>query len=96
MESSKLKLYPDKTDLIIINTKQQQNRVINLFPGKLLGSNTFPSDTVRNLGVIFDSDFNFRQHISQVCKSYFYDIFMTSVGFGVTYLYLLLKQYQRH
>ncbi|KAI0215060.1 Sodium- and chloride-dependent glycine transporter 2 [Lamellibrachia satsuma] len=26
---------------------------------------TFPSDTVRNLGVIFDSDFNFRQHISQ-------------------------------
>ena len=43
MESSKLKLNPDK-------------------------------DTVRNLGVVFDSDFNFRQHISQVCKSCFYHI----------------------
>ena len=74
MESSKLKLNPDKTDLIIIGTKQQRNRVINHFPVKLLGSDTFPSDTVCNLGVIFDSDFNFRQHISQVCKSCFYHI----------------------
>ena len=40
----------------------------------LLGSDTFPSDTVHNLGVVFDSDFNFRQHISQVCKSCFYHI----------------------
>ena len=45
--------------------------VINHFPVKLLDSDAFPSDTVRNLGVIFDSDFNFRQHISQVCKSCF-------------------------
>ena len=72
MESSKLKLNPDKTDLIIIGTKQQRNKVINHFPVKLLGSDTFPSDTVRNLDVIFDSDF--RQHISQVCKSCFYHI----------------------
>ena len=74
MESSKLKLNPDKTDLIIIGTKQQRNRVINHFPVKLLGSDTFPSATVRNLGVVFDSDFNFCQHISQVCKSCFYHI----------------------
>ena len=74
MESSKLKLNPYKTYLIIIGTKQQRNKVINHFPVKLLGSDTFPSDTVRNLGVIFDSDFNFRQHISQVCKSCFYHI----------------------
>ena len=71
MESSKLRLNPDKTD-IIIGTKQQRNRVISHFPVKLLSSDTFPSDTVRNLGVVFDSDFNFRQHISQVCKSCFY------------------------
>ena len=74
MESSKLKLNPNKTDLIIIGTKQQRNRIINHFPVKLLGSDTFPSDTVRNLGVVFDSDLNFRQHISQVCKSCFYHI----------------------
>ena len=74
MESSKLKLNPDKTYLIIIGTKQQRNRVISHFPVKLLGSDTFPSDTVRNPAVVLDSDFNFRQHISQVCKSYFYHI----------------------
>ena len=74
MESSKLKHNPDKTDFIIIGTKQQRNRVINHFPVKLLGSDTFPSDTVRHLGVVFDSDFNFRQHISQICKSCLYQI----------------------
>ena len=67
-------LNPDKTYLIISGTKQQRNRVINHFPVKLLGSNTFISDTVCNLGVVFDSDFNLRQHISQVCKSCFYHI----------------------
>ena len=42
MESSKLKLNPDKTDLIIISTKQQRNRITNHFPVKLFGSDTFP------------------------------------------------------
>ena len=74
MESSKLKLNPDKTDLIIIGNKQKRNKIINHFPVKLLGSDTFPSDTVCNLGVVFDREFNFRQHISQVCKSCFYHI----------------------
>ena len=74
MESSKLKLNPDKTDRIIISTKQQRNRVINHFPVKLLSIDTFPSDTVHNFGVVFDGDFNFCQHISQVCKSCFYHI----------------------
>ena len=74
MESSKLKLKPDKTHLAIIGTKQQRNFVISHFPVKLLGSDTFPSGTVCNLGVVFDSDFNFHQHISQVCKSCFYHI----------------------
>ena len=60
--------------IIVSGTKQQRNRVINHFPVKLLGSDTFPSDTVRNIGVVFDSDFNFRQHISRVCKSCFYHI----------------------
>ena len=73
MESSKLKLNPDKTDLII-GTKQQRNIFITLFPVKLLGSDTYPSYTVRNIGVVFDSDLNFCQHISQVCKSCFYHI----------------------
>ena len=31
-----------------------------------------PSDSVRNLGVVFDSDFN--KHVSNICKSCFYHI----------------------
>ena len=71
MESSKLKLNPPKTDVIIIGTKQQRHMVISHFPVKLLGSDTFPPDTVHNLDVVFDKDFNFHQHIYQVCKSCF-------------------------
>ena len=95
MESSKLKLNPDKTDLIIIGTKQQRNRVINHFPVKLFGSDTFPSDTVRYLGVVLIVTSNFasifRKYVNPVSI-----IYMISIEFGVTYLYILLKQYQRH
>ena len=31
-----------------------------------------PSPSVRNLGIIFDEDFNFQPHILQICKSCFY------------------------
>ena len=31
-------------------------------------------DSVRNLGVIFDSDFSFHKHVSNICKSCFYHI----------------------
>ena len=72
MESSKLNLNPDKTDLIIICTKQQRNRVSNQLLVKLLGNDTFPLYTVRNIGVVFDCDFP--QHIYQACKSCFYHI----------------------
>ena len=95
MESSKLKLNPNKTDLIIIGTKQQRNRVNNQVPVKLLGSDTFPSYTVRNLGVVFDSDFNFRQHISQVCKSCFYHI--RDLRLIRRHIFIsTANQYQRH
>ena len=65
MELSKVKLNPEKID-IIIDTKHQQNRVIRYFPVKLLSSGTFPSDTVRNLGIGFESDLNCRQHFSSI------------------------------
>ena len=46
----------------------------NHFPVKLLDNDISPSDSVRNLGVIFDSDFSFLKHISNICKSCFYHI----------------------
>ena len=74
MKSHKLKRNVKKTDLIIIGTKQQRNKIVDYFPIKILGNDTSLSDTVWNLGVVFDSDFSFHQYILQVCKSCFYHI----------------------
>ena len=69
-----LKLNSNKTEFIIIGTKQQRHKLSNHFPVKLLDNDISPSDSVRNLGVIFDSDFSFHKHISNICKSCFYHI----------------------
>ena len=76
MKSSKLKLNSNKTEFIIIGTKQQRHKLSNHFPVKLLDNDISPSDSVRNLGVIFDSDFSFHKHISNIilCKSCFYHL----------------------
>ena len=74
MKSSKLKLNSDKTEFIIIGTKQQRHKLSNHFAVKLLDNDITPSDSVRNLGVIFDSDFSFHKHVSNICKSCFYHV----------------------
>ena len=75
-KSSKIKLNSNKTEFIIIGTKQQIHKLSNHFSVKLLDNDIYPSDSVRNLGVIFDSDFSFHKHISNniICKSCFYHI----------------------
>ena len=74
MKSSKLKLNSDKSEFIIIGTKQQRHKLSNHFQVKLLYNDISPSDSVRNLGVIFESDFIFHKHVSNICKSCFYHI----------------------
>ena len=74
MKSSKLKLNSDKTEFIISGTKQQKHKLSNHFPVKLLENDISPSDSVRNLGVILDSNFSFHKHASNMCKSCFYHI----------------------
>ena len=58
-----------KPDLVIIGTKQQRNKIVDYFPAKILDNNTSRSETVRNVGVVFDNSL-----ISQVCKSCFYHV----------------------
>ena len=45
-----------------------------MFPIELLGVETYPAKSVRNLGVMFDKNFNFRSHISAICSSCIYHI----------------------
>ena len=69
MDSSKLKLNPDKTEFIVFGSKILQNKPAHLFPVNILGILLFPSDKVRNLGVIFDYSVQFSAQVSSICSS---------------------------
>ena len=63
-----------KTYFIIIGTSRQRSQPTRFFPRNILSHSITPSDSVPNIGVTFDSDFNFRKHISLTCRICFYHI----------------------
>ena len=71
MSTSKLKLNPDKTEFIIFGSKRQRDKLKACFPINILGNSLCPADSVKNLGVWFDSDFSLSKHVQNVCKNYF-------------------------
>ena len=62
---SKLKLNPSKTDFILIGTKLQRDKILNIFPCLILDRDTNPFASAKNLGVVFDSSPDFLKYISQ-------------------------------
>ena len=72
MTDSKLKLNADKTEFLIIGTPKQCGKLD--FPTCILNQTITPAASAKNLGVAFDKNFNFRQHISQTCRCCFYHI----------------------
>jgi exonuclease III len=74
MTDNRLKLNPDKTEFMLFGDKLVQSKFSNLLPVNVLGETIFPSNKVKNLGVIFDSESSFSYHISQICRSCFYHI----------------------
>ena len=74
MSTNKLKLNPDKTEFLLIGNERQRSQSLSVFPTKLLGVETYPEKSARNLGVIFDKNFNFRSHFSAICSSCTYHI----------------------
>ena len=68
MFTSKLKLNPDKTEFIIFVSKKQRDKLKTCFPIDILGNSLCPADSVKNLGVWFDSDFSLSKHVQNVCK----------------------------
>ena len=74
MSTNKLKLNPDKTEFLLIGNEWQQSKYLSMFPIELLGVETYPAKSARNLGVILDKNFNFRSHISAICSSCIYHI----------------------
>ena len=74
MAGVKLKLNPEKTEFIIIGDRQARESLINKFPTQLLGNSISPTDTVKNLGVIFDSGNTFSNHITNTCRACYYHL----------------------
>ena len=63
-----------KNEFLLIGSKSQREKFINLPPLAVLDNEMNPADSARNVGVFFDSGLSFRQHISQMSSSCFYDI----------------------
>ena len=74
MAENRLKLNPDKTEFILIGTKQNKEKLSSHLPVDILGNHLHPSQKVKNLGVIFDSDFSFTHHVSSIIKSCYCNI----------------------
>ena len=64
----------EKTEFIIIGDRQARESLINKFPTQLLGNSISPTDTVKNLGVIFDSGNTFSNHITNTCRACYYHL----------------------
>ena len=71
MSLSKLKLDPEKTEFIVFGYKAQRQKISSHFPVSILGSLLYPVDSVRNLGVWFDAEFSFSEHVKRTCKACF-------------------------
>ena len=69
MFTNKIKHNPDKTEFILIGSRKNHKQLLPHFPINILGNQVSPAQSVRNLGVVFDSNFNFSNHVSQVIKT---------------------------
>ena len=74
MSLGKLKLNPEKTEFIVFGSKAPRQKISSHFPVSILGSLLHLVDSVRNLGVWFDADFSFSEHIKVTCKACFLQI----------------------
>ena len=71
ISTSKLKLNPDKTEFIIFGSKRQRDKLKAYLPIDTLGIPLCLVDSVRILGLWFNSDFSLSKHVHNVCKSCF-------------------------
>ena len=69
MFTNKLKLNPDKTEFILIGSPKNRKQLLPYFHINILGNEVSPGQSVRNLGVEFNCNFNSSNHVSLVIKS---------------------------
>jgi len=71
--ANRLVVNPSKAEYLLIGTTQQRSKITN---SSIFFKNVplTPTDSARNLGVIFDSKLDFTSHISSICRFSFYHI----------------------
>ena len=70
MISNKLKLNDDKTELIVFSSKFHPRPCLSNVGSECIEH----SNTVRNLGVLFDQTLSFGEHVNKLCKSSHYHL----------------------
>ena len=68
MDGVKLKLNPEKNEFIIIGQKGIRESLAPYFPVPYLQNNISLTVEVKNVGVIFNSDNSFDNHVAKVCE----------------------------
>ena len=74
MLTDKLKLNDDKTEFMLIGTKQQLSKV-NIDCLTVGSIDVAPVTVARNLGTWFDSNLNLQEQIHKTCKSGFFHLY---------------------
>ena len=74
MHADKLKLNENKTEVMLIGTRQQLSKV-NLTTLTVGDTSVATVDKARNLGVWFDSQLNFNVHITKTCTLSFCSLY---------------------
>ena len=73
MSLNKLKLNGDKTELLVIGSRNLSASQLSSFKA-IDGSVIRPSHFARNIGVIFENKLNMERQVSAICKSAFFHI----------------------
>ena len=82
MSSSMLKLNPEKTEFIIFGSHAQLKKLNPHLPVGIFGKLLHPSAVAKNLGVWFDANFSFADHVRKIYKTCLTQ--MISGGSGIT------------
>ncbi|XP_067237023.1 uncharacterized protein, partial [Chanodichthys erythropterus] len=68
-----LLLNSEKTDILIFGPKTSSRKNLE-YSLTLDGCSIKPSSSVRNLGVLFDTNLSFESHVSSICKTAFFHL----------------------
>ena len=71
MSSSMLRLNTEKTEFIIFGSHAQLKKLHSYLPVRIFGEFLHPSAVVKNLGVWFDANLSFGDHVRNICKTCF-------------------------